>query len=109
MRLRAKLRCGLQAYAPLRYAHCREGSGEQLGSDPDQLGPATPGLGQGLGLRPSQDRLHGSVHDGGVGPAEAEDRLLLISNPDRPFSAVSEPQEDGELDRARVLELVHQQ
>ena len=48
------------------------------------------------------------VHQRGVGAAEAVDRLLLVAHPHAARGEAREREEDVELQRARVLELVHQ-
>ena len=101
-----------------------EGAGEDLAGQPDQLRPAAIGGAERLdapaadGARRVVDQvgidgrrgqgLDGRVHQRRVGAAEAVDGLLGIADPDRLSRERGQLEEDGELDGAGVLKLVHQ-
>ncbi len=97
-----------QPDARFRNAVTPEPAREHVRRQRHELRPAAPRLRQRFGLGTGEDRVDGGVHQRRVGAAESKDRLLLIADPDAARGDVGETEEDRELERARVLELVDQ-
>ena len=84
---------------------------KHVGGEAHQLGTASPRIRERLSRLLADtldDRRDGRVHEPRVGAAEAVDGLFLVAHPDAARGHAREREEDVELQRAGVLELIHQ-